>query len=233
VLGSVAEAAAAVSQANTVGEAGVAIGTFGSPHHYDLADMIGRFLGEHPRATVRVVGRNSSTTAEAVRSGALDAAVVALPIDSSGLDVRPLFTGEVFYVSADAARTGRPVTIEDLGRRPFILYEASAGTADPTRFQLAARAQAAGVQLRPRIEVESADIALELAVAGLGDTYVPQILLPRLDARLSTVSFDPPLVDSFALVTRAGSRLSRPVEDFVIRVTEHLVERVGSAEPPA
>jgi hypothetical protein len=48
--------------------------------------------------------------------------------------VRPLFASEVFYVSADRRSTRRPVTIEDLGQRPLILYQVSAGVADPTRF---------------------------------------------------------------------------------------------------
>jgi DNA-binding transcriptional LysR family regulator len=126
----------------------------------------------------------------------LDAAVVALPIDDAGLEVRPLFTGEVFYVSADRRHTRLPVTMETLAERPLILYEATAGVADPTRFQIAARAQAAGVRLRPVIEVESADTALELAAEGLGDTYAPQILRHTLDKRLTMASFDPPLVDN-------------------------------------
>lgn len=229
VIDAVGAAAASVTTANTVGEGAVAFGTFGSPHHYDLAGLVRAFLADHPRSSVRIVGRNSSFTADAVRSGALDAAVVALPIDDAGLELRPLFIGEVFYVSADRRNTRRPVGIETMAERPLILYEASAGVADPTRLQLAARAQSAGVQLRPRVEVESADTALELAAEGVGDTYAPQILLPTLDPRLSTVPFDPPLVDSFALVTRSGSRLSRPVEDFVGRVTEHLLERIGAA----
>lgn len=229
VLDAVGAAADAVSEANTVGEGAVAFGTFGSPHHYDLAGLIRAFLADHPRSSVRIVGRNSAFTADAVRSGAMDAAVVALPIDDAGLAVRPLFVGKVFYVSAQRRHTRRPVTIETLAERPFILYEASAGVDDPTRLQLAARAQTAGVQLRPRIEVESADMALELAAGGLADTYAPQILLPTLDRRLSAVGFEPPLVDSFALITRAGSRLSRPVEDFVSRVERHLLDRMQAA----
>lgn len=230
VLGAVGEAVAAVTADNTIGEGAVSFGTFGSPHHYDLAELIRAFLVDHPRSSVRIVGQNSSSTADAVRSGALDAAVVALPIDDGGLDVRPLFAGEVFYVSADLGRARRPVAIEALAERPLILYEASAGVGDPTRLQLAARAQAAGVQLHPRVEVESADTALELAAIGLGDTYAPQILRPALDPRLHAVRFDPPLVDAFALITRSGSRLSRPVEDFVGRVARHLVERIGGSD---
>lgn len=232
-LDAVRTAAATLTKADTVGEGAVAFGTFGSPHHYGLSDLILGFLADHPRSSLRVVGRNSSSTAEAVRSGDLDAAVVALPIDDAGLDVRPLFAGEVFFVSTNGRTTRRPVTIETLADRPLILYEASAGVADPTRLQLAARAQAAGVHLRPRVEVESADIALELAAAGVGDTYAPQILRPALDPRLTTVGFDPPLVDTFALIVRSGSRLSRPVGDFVTRVTTHLLTRNAAFLRPA
>lgn len=57
-------------------------------------------------------------------------------------------------------------------------------------------------------------------------TWAPQILLPALDPWLSVASFDPPLIDTFALITRSGARLSRPVEDFVARVTAHLLERI-------
>jgi DNA-binding transcriptional LysR family regulator len=225
----VAAAASIASAENTVGEGSVAFGTFGSPQHYGLADLIAAFLADHHGSRVRMVGRNSSSTADAVRSGVLDAAVVALPIDDKGLIVRPLFAGEVSYVSANRARTRRAVTIETLAARPLILYESSSGVADPTRFQLAARAQAAGVQLRPRVEVESADTALDLAAAGVGDTYAPQILRPAMGASLTAVGFDPPLVDHFAIATRAGARLSRPVEDFVDRVSAHLLGRMGGS----
>lgn len=226
VLDAVGAAVEAVSASNTIGEGDVSFGTFGSPHHYDLADLVRDFLAERPRSRVQVVGRNSSSTADAVRSGSLDAAVVALPVDDGGLDVRPLFSGEVFVVSADPRHTREPVGVGTFAARPFIAYEASAGIADPTRLQLASRAQAAGIHLRPRVEVESADMALELAADGLGDTYAPQILLPSLDRRLTVASFDPPLVDTFALISRSGARLSRPVEDFVGRVTAHLLERI-------
>lgn len=229
-LDALAAAASVAGSANVVGEATVVFGTFGSPDHYGLTDLIRSFLTDHPGSRVRIVGRNSSSTADAVRSGILDAAVVALPIDDTGLDIRPLFSGEVSYVSRDPGRVRDPVSIEALVERPLILYESSAGVADPTRFQLAARAQAAGVHLRPRVEVESADTALALAAHGVGDTYVPQILRATMDRRLSAVGFDPPLVDHFALIVRSGARLSRPVEDFIERARRHLLARIGAAE---
>lgn len=216
------EAMTTIWSAKTVGQASVAFGTFASAHHYRLADLLAGYLEDNPESKVRVEVRNSSATAEAVRAGALDVAVVALPIDESSLDVRPVFTAEVFYVSSVPNRARRRVTIEALSKRPMIFYEASHSEDDPTRYQLAARAQAAGVQIVPRIEVEAADTAVELAAAGLGDTYVPQILLRSMDPRLHSVGFDPPLIDTFALISRTGSRLSRPVADLAGRFTDHV-----------
>jgi len=220
------EAMKTITSGKTVGQAFVAFGTFASAHHYRLADMLAGYLEDHPDARVRVEVRNSSATAEAVRAGELDVGIVALPIDETGLDVRPIFTAEVFYVSNDRERTRNLVTIEQLSERPIILYESSHSDDDPTRVQLTARAQAAGIQIVPRLEVEAADTAVELAAAGLGDTYIPQILLASLDPRLRAVGFDPPLLDTFSLISRTGSRLSQPVADLVARFTEHVVSLI-------
>lgn len=81
-----------------------------------------------------------------------------------------------------------------------------------------------------RIEVEFAETALELAAAGVGDTYAPGVLIPTLDRRLHACSFPPPLVYSFALITRTGARLSRPMLDFIERVRHHFEQMMT---PPA
>jgi hypothetical protein len=64
------------------------------------------------------------------------------------------------------------MTIERLAMAVLVLPEARWGDEDPTRRQLAERAQRAGVTLRPRIEVQHANAALELAARGIGDTIV-------------------------------------------------------------
>ena len=66
-----------------------------------------------------------------------------------------------------------PATIEQLAATPLVFYDAESADHDPIRRQLAERAQALGVRLRPRVEVELKDIALRLVAAGVGDTYLP------------------------------------------------------------
>jgi DNA-binding transcriptional LysR family regulator len=180
-----------------------------------------------------VEGRNSSATAEAVRAGELDAAIVALPVDESGLDVRPIFSSEVFCVSADPSHVAAPVTIEQVCQRPFILYDASSHGQDPTRIQMESRAQTLGLRIAAHVEVEAVETALDLAARGIADTYVAQALVATIDPLLHAARFDPPLVDTFALITRAGSRLPRPIADFLDQMTTHLVALAKKSEAAA
>ena len=149
------------------------VGVFSGPLAWRFELLVAAFLREHPQVTVRLIGRNSAAIVDRVRDGELEAGLVLLPIDDERLDVRPIVRDEVLYVSADARRTREPATIEALASVPLVFYDAESADADPIRRQLAERAQAMGVQLRPRVEVELIDIALRLVAAGVGDTYLP------------------------------------------------------------
>jgi DNA-binding transcriptional LysR family regulator len=174
--------------------------------------------------TVRLVGRNSSWTAERVRRGELEAAVVVLPIDDDRLDVRPLVRDEVLYVSANPEHTRQAVTIERLATRQLIFYDAESADNDPIRRQLAERAQADGLRLNPRVEVEFMDLALRLVAEGLGDTYLPSAYTqaPSYPDGLSTVPFAPALYDTFAVITRRAARLSPGVRELIADLEAHM-----------
>ncbi|HTE61791.1 MAG TPA: LysR family transcriptional regulator substrate-binding protein, partial [Solirubrobacteraceae bacterium] len=163
------------------------------------------------------------------REGALEAGLVALPIDDGGLEVRPSIREENHYVSASPQRVAKPKTIEDLAAAPLILYDARWGPVDPMRRQLAERAQRAGVRLEPQIEVEYLTAALDLAARRLGDTIAdPSVLVTRGFARtLSSVSLDPPLYDTFAFITRRSAHLSPATRAFM-ELAEKRVAAMGS-----
>lgn len=203
----------------------VAVGVFGEPSAWRLDELVAAFLARHPGVAVRLVGRNSSTIADAVRRGALEAGVVVLPIDDAQLDVRPIARDEVLYVSASPERTRRPATIERLAKTPLVFYDAESAERDPIRRQLADRAQAQGLQLRPRVEVEMKDMALRLVAAGVGDTYLPRAYTRAAyyPDGLHTASFSPALHDTFAIVTRPGARLTPGVRELLGAVEAHLL----------
>jgi hypothetical protein len=183
---------------------------------------------------VRLVGRNSSVTADRVRRGELEAAVVLLPIDDERLEVRPIVRDEVLYVTAAAARARRAATIEQLAEAPLVFYDAEFADRDPIRRQLAERAQAHGLRLRPRVEVEPIDIALRLVAQGVGDTYLPSAHThaPSFPQGLHAVPFSPALYDTFAIITRRAARLSAATRELVADLEAHMRHVASELDEP-
>ncbi len=178
-----------------------------------------------PRA--RSVLEAAEGVADAVRDGRLEAGLVALPVDTQGLDVtRPVWTTEVVYASADPAPVAGPVDIHGLATVPLVLPEARWGDADPTRRQLSDHARRAGVSIEPAIEVELPAAAVALAARGVADAVVSRSLLAAAEqgSGLGWAPLDPPMFETFAFVTRTGSGLS-PATQEMIRMAAELLRR--------
>jgi len=167
------------------------------------------------------VGQNSVDVAAAVRDGAAEAGLVALPIDDSGLDVRPIARDEIVYATTDERRARQPVTIQQLAEASLVLYDSRYGTDDPVRRQLAERAQRAGRRIAPVIEVEDYDVALRVVATGLADTVLASRFAraPDFPKGVRTVSLAEPMFDVFAFVTRRGTVLS-PATRVLVRLLE-------------
>jgi DNA-binding transcriptional LysR family regulator len=223
-LRAVEDAAESVGELTALRGGTVAVGIYGDPGPWRVDELVAAFLRRHPDVSVRLVGRNSSAIAASVRRGDLEAGVVALPIDDDRLDVRPFVRDEVVYVSARPERTRTPATIERLAETPLVFYDAESADQDPIRRQLAERAQALGIRLRPKVEVEHKDVALALVAAGIGDTYLPTAYTraPYYPEGLSTASFRPALFDTFAVITRPGARLSAGVRELLADLEAHM-----------
>ncbi|MET9494154.1 LysR substrate-binding domain-containing protein [Streptomyces sp. NPDC006552] len=215
----------------SLGSLGGGTATFGvlrNADYYLLSNLVQMFHARYPSVRVRLVGQNSAETAAAVAAGLIEAGLVVLPIDDEGLAVSPLLRDEVFYVSADAERTRAPVTIEAFARAPMVLYDARYGWQDPTRRQIAERAQLAGVTVDPLIELEHVEAALKLVAAGVGDTIASRAVVeaPTFPAGLRTAPFAEPLYDTIALVRRRGYPLSRATRELA-RIAEDTLREIG------
>jgi DNA-binding transcriptional LysR family regulator len=223
-LRAVEDAADSVGELTALRGGTVAVGIFGEPSAWRMDELVAAFLRRHPNMSVRLVGRNSSAIVESVRRGELEAGGVVLPIDDDKLDVRPIVRDEVLYVSASPERTRQPATIDQLATTPLVFYDAESGDNDPIRRQLAERAQALGIDLQPKVEVELKDIALRLVAAGIGDTYLPAAYThaPYYPQDLNTASFSPALYDTFAIITRPGARLSPSVRELLTDLEMHM-----------
>lgn len=207
------------------------VATFGvlrNADYYLLSGLVQRFSERHPGVRVRLVGLNSVDVAAAVAEGELEAGIVVLPVDADELQVTPWTSDEVMYVSADRSRTARPVTIDALASRRLVLYDAHAGWRDPTRRQLADRANLAAVRIDPWIEVEHVETALNLVSRGIGDTIASRAVLRGQSEALALhcVALDPPLFDTIAFVRRASVPLS-PATREIARLAQAMLS--GSA----
>jgi DNA-binding transcriptional LysR family regulator len=107
---------------------------------------------------------------------------------------------------------------------PLVFYDADAAANDPIRRQLAERAQADGVELRPRVEVEHLDLALSLVAGGVGDTFLPSAYthMASYPRGLTSVPFRPALYDTFAVITRRGALLSPATRELVGELVAHM-----------
>src|SRR5690606_24313288 len=121
-----------------------------------------------------------------------------------------------------------PLTIHDVADRPLLVYDARFGWNDPTRRQLAERAQAEGLRLKPIVEVEMVSPALELVRRGVGETFVSRTIATREDfpKELHTGPFDPPLFDTIAAISRQNAVLA-PATAELMRVAAEMVVRAA------
>jgi len=189
------------------------LATFGvlrNADYYLLSDLVEQFHSRYPGVRVRLVGLNSVDVAAAVREGKLEAGLVVLPIDDTGLRVTTLMRDEVVYASAHPELPPEPVTIERLAAARLILYDAHTGWADPTRRQLLDRARLAGLKLEPWIEVEHVEAALNLVARGVGDTFLSRAVArsQACPPGIRTVAFAEPVYDTIALIRRESRPLS-------------------------
>jgi DNA-binding transcriptional LysR family regulator len=213
-------------------------GIWGHARFYPGMDIVADFRERHPNVRVRLLGLNSAEVVDALRSGEVEAGMVALPIDDRGLDVRPVTRDEIVYCSTDKARLRGPVDIRHVAQAPLILPDASYGALDPTRRQLAELAQREGVSIEPQIDVEDIESALELVALGHGDTVVSHGVLwnlgDRLPANVGWAPFAEPLYDTFAFINRRGARLSPAAREFMTLAEERMQAMADELEttPP-
>jgi len=210
--------------------------TFGvmrNAEYYLLSDLAQTFHERYPGVQIRLIGQNSVDVAAAVTDGTVEAGVVVLPVDVTGLDVRPLLRDEVVLVTRVPGRYGQAVDGKALRTAELVLYDAHYGWNEPTRRQIAEWANAEGVRLNPVIEVEHVTSALRLVDRGIGDTIVSRAVTraPEFPQELAIVPFARPLYDTIASITRDAGTLSPASRQLLELAEEMLLAR--STQPPA
>ena len=126
------------------------------------------------------------------------------------------------------------MTVEQLAQMLPVLHDVAFLEGDPTRRQLVEQAQTAGVTLRPVIEVEDMEAALQLVARGLGG-YRRRACGAAHDAGLRSLHVAPfvePMWETFAFIARRDAPIS-PATRAMVEIVERRLERLGESSSGA
>jgi DNA-binding transcriptional LysR family regulator len=228
------EARRAVTAVRALETGTIRFGMFGSARLYAGAALIADVLERHPGVRVELIGQNSTDVQDQLRRGRLEAAMIAVPVASEGLEVHPVARDELVYISADPDRLRAPVDAEQLSQARLVMPETTWRTEDSSRILLRTMLHEIGLNPATRIEVEDVETAVELVGLGLADSVVQRgvvdQLLPRLAPHAGWVSLHPRTYDTLAIVHRQGAVLSPAAELMIALATariQSITEPVG------
>jgi len=229
-VGAAEEARRAVQAVTSLETGTIRFGIFGIARLYVSATLVADVLARYPGVRVELIGQNSSEVLDDLRRGRIEAAMIAAPQTSEGLAVIPVARDELVYLSADPCRLAAPVTAKRLARARLVMPDTTWRASDSARLILRRMLHEAGYNPSTRIEVEDVETAVELMGADLADTIVAKgaalELLPRLAPGAGWVSLRPRQFDTFAIVHRAGARLS-PAARLMIELATARIREVA------
>jgi DNA-binding transcriptional LysR family regulator len=232
-LAAAAEARRAVQSVSSLETGTIRFGMFGTARLYAGASLVADVLRRHPGVRVELIGQNSSDVHDQLRRGYIEAAMIAVPaVSSEGMEVTPVATDELVYISTNREALASPVTAARLGRAQLVMPETTWRAEDSTRIVLRQMLHGTGINPQTRIEVEDVETAVELVGMGLADSVIPhgaaEALLPRLAPDAGWVSLRPRQADTIAIVHRKGATLS-PAAQLMIELATERIQAI--AEP--
>jgi LysR family hydrogen peroxide-inducible transcriptional activator len=129
----------------------------------------------HPELKLYLREDTTARLLDRLRAGALDAALIALPFETSDLQVRELFRDELWFVApaGDPALAGPQVALRAVDRADLLLLEEGHCLRDHA---LAACRPRRG-RAEPRVEATSLTTLIQMVEGGLGVTLLPAITL--------------------------------------------------------
>ena len=183
---------------------------------YLLPDLWRRYQAAYPEHRVQVTIGNTAELLEAVAQETVELAIVGLPANRAGIEVRPFLHDRLVVIIAPgdpwAGRAG--IAPDDLASRPLLVREPGSALY-ATVAQLLGPALLGGAGVIVLGEIEAIKRSVE---AGLGVALVPEIAVAREVAAgtLQTVPLQSPDARrTYASVRLARHRLSRAGQDLV------------------
>lgn len=201
-----AAAIASVRPHRDAGAGRVVIGTGATACLHFLPGPLRRLRAEMPGLEIIVRTGDSRDILAELEANTIDVALVTLPAPGRAFAVEELMVDEMLAVlPASEGRDAGAIDAASLARHPLILYESHG----QTRRIIDGWFAAAGVAVKPVMELSSVETIRELVGAGLGAAILPSLALGARDAGAGVVArrLSPRLDRRLALVLRRDKSL--------------------------
>lgn len=205
---------AAIALACRSGEVGrVRLGTGATACIYLLPSALARVKRRMPRLEVTVVTGDTADILDRVEAGAIDIAVVTLPMRLSRAIVKTHFTMDplLALLPANLAPQSATISPAQLAKLPLILYEAGGNTRAIVDNWFAR----AGVEPNPIMELGNVEAIKVLVASGLGASILPKVSLEETSRSAVVRPLRPALTRELVYVLRKEKVLDRGLRTFL------------------
>jgi LysR family hydrogen peroxide-inducible transcriptional activator len=191
----------------------ISVGVIPTVAPYFLPPILTGFSKHFPEVAVSIVEEITPVLLERLRAGALDLAVLALPVRGNEFESLPLLTEPLFAALPKKHKLARrsALSLRDLRKEPFLLLR------DGHCFRENAVAACDRARVSPQVVFESGQFSslLGLVGAGMGISLVPAMAVNR-DSNLRFVRIaDAEATRTIGALTLRGRSLSRAHRAFV------------------
>jgi LysR family transcriptional regulator, hydrogen peroxide-inducible genes activator len=191
----------------------VTVGVIPTVSPYFLPRILAAFSKHFPDAAVSVVEEITPVLLDRLRAGAIDLAILALPIRGHEFESLPLLTEPLFAALTKKHKLSRrsQVSLRELRKEPFLLLR------DGHCFRENAIAACDRARVSPQVVFESGQFSslLGLVGAGLGISLVPAMAISRApDVKFVRIA-DPEATRTIGALTLRGRSLSRAQQAFL------------------
>jgi len=189
---------------------------------YQLPPVLAEYASKYPQVEVTISSGTIQEVASQMWSGALDLALVVLPISSPEFKKLVLFEESFVAVLPVDHRlaVGRKLNIADLANERFILHRRDQNTRKLIdRFFFMKK-----ITARVAIELSETEAIKEMVSRGLGVSILPASAFPQQKSigKLKTFAIaDPQLKRTLALVHLRDKALRPPVQAMIDLVQQH------------
>lgn len=137
-----------------------------------LLSHLERFHREYPGIRLRILNGSGSETIKYLRDGHADIAFTSAQPEDTDLNVHPCFESHMVFVASPdySCDFDKPYSLTEIAAFPIISLERKS----TSRVFLEGFFQRNGLTLQPEIELDTADLQIELAEIGLGITCIPR-----------------------------------------------------------